>query len=89
MVLHRVNEKFKSVFVIYGLWITIIWTFSKEFTVIIIVYDAQIFRNDMASRTIFEWGIVTRNRRRFRMLKSCNKTFIVKDFVCNRLSIGI
>jgi hypothetical protein len=34
---------------IYGLWLTIFRTFSKDFTNIPIVYDALIPRNDMAS----------------------------------------
>ena len=31
IVLHRVNQKFEVVFPIYGLWLTIFWTFSKDF----------------------------------------------------------
>ena len=32
IVLHRVHKKFEVVFLIYGLWLTILCTFSKDFT---------------------------------------------------------
>lgn len=65
IVLHRVHKKFEVVFPIYGLWLTIFRTFSKDFTIIPIVYDALIPRNDMASGTIFKWRIVVRQVGRF------------------------
>ena len=64
IVLHRVHEKFEVVFPIYGLWLSIVWTFNKDFTEILIVYDAQP-RNDLTSETIFEWSIVAKTIRRF------------------------
>jgi hypothetical protein len=60
-----VHEKFEVVFPIYGLWLSIVWTFNKDFTEILIVYDAQLPRNDMTSGTIFEWSIVAKTIRRF------------------------
>ena len=65
IVLHRVHEKFEVVFPIYGLWLSIVWTFNKDFTEILIVYDAQLPRNNMTSGTIFEWSIVAKTIRWF------------------------
>jgi hypothetical protein len=47
------------------MWLQIFRTFSKDFTIIPIVYDALIPRNDMASGTIFKWRIVVRQVGRF------------------------
>ena len=90
---HRVHQKFQVVLPIYGPWFTIFMTFSKDFMAILIVYYSQIPRNDVASRTIFEWRIVARTIRRF-SLEAINAevlqyTFIVKDVGCNGWSIGI
>jgi hypothetical protein len=38
IVLHRVNQKFEVVFPIYGLWLTILWTFSKVCTDILSLF---------------------------------------------------
>lgn len=38
----------------------ILWTFSKDYTEILIVYDAQIPRNDITSGTILYFGLTNR-----------------------------
>ena len=74
IVLLGIHKKFEVVLPIYGLWLTIFWTFSKVFTNIRIIYDAQITGNDVASGTIFEWWIVANTIRRcsFEVINSCN-----------------
>jgi hypothetical protein len=46
-------------FIFYGLWFTIFWIFSTDFTDMLFFYDAQISLNDVASGIIFDWRIVT------------------------------
>ena len=75
-VLQRVHNKFEVVFPIYGLWLTIFWTFSKDFTHILNVYDAQIPHNDVASRTIIEWRNVARTIRSLALRSSMLKSAI-------------
>ena len=43
----------------------ICFTFNKNLTEIFNVYDVQTHRNDMVSRTIFEWVIVVRTIKMF------------------------
>ena len=91
IVLHRVHQKFQVVLPIYGPWFTIFNTFSKDFTAILIVYYAQISRNDVASRTIFEWQIMARTILRF-SLEAINAEVLQYTFIhvrCNGWSIGI
>ena len=42
IVLYRVHKKFEVVYPIYGLWLTVFWTFSKDFTKVLSVYDVKI-----------------------------------------------
>ena len=77
IILHRVHEKFEVVFPIYGLWLSIFWTFNKDFTEIVIVYDAQLPRNDM-TRGLYLNGVLWQKQSgglalRPSMLKSCNR----------------
>ena len=57
IVLHLFHKKFEIAFPIYVLWLTIFWTLSKNFKELLIIYDAQIPRNDVRM-TICEWWIV-------------------------------
>ena len=59
IVLHLFHKKFEFVFPIFWLWLTIFWTFTE----ILIIYEAQIPHNDVASENICEWGIVVRTMR--------------------------
>ena len=47
-----IHKKSEVVFTMYRLWLTIFWTFCKDFTEILTVYDAQIPCNNVASRTL-------------------------------------
>ena len=79
IVLHRVHQKFEVVFPIYGLWLTLFWTLSKDFTEIHIVYVAQIPHNDVGSGILFEWRIVTKETKTVRR----SQATLVRNFKWN------
>ena len=54
IVLHRVNQKFEVVFPIYGLWLTICWTFCKVLRIFSYSILLTSSRNDVTSGIIFE-----------------------------------
>jgi hypothetical protein len=86
IVLHLFHKNFEFVFSILWLCLTIFWTFNKNFTEILIIYDVQIPRNDVASGTICEWWIVPRTIRKVFSFEVINAEVLqhmsmIKDFV--------